>query len=267
MFPRRIAFLLALVLCLAVPFPAGADFQPPHRERILFRLLWGPLPVGFAELTAEPVFVQGRLDRWEHRLHARSNSFVDLFVKVRDTITGVAGPARNRSLSYGKDILEGDIDRSFRTLFHWDRNEAEFLPDNGRRRRMPLSGDILDPLSVFHHFRDKGLGVGRVHEARVTDGKRLSTATIRIPARERIKTPDGEVDAYRVEVAMPGIDGIFRMGEEGTFLVWVTADFDKMPVRIESDVIIGGHTGHFTGVLVESERIPVLPSQNSERDR
>lgn len=218
-------------------------------ETLDYELFWGALPVGSARLLTERgPQVQGT-PTVRTVLTVRTNSFIDLFVKVRDRIEGLAAADYSRSYYYEKSVHEGSVRRSFATVFDWNATCAVYTPAAGAVQKVRLAKGTLDPLSVFFGLRtlfDPGQGAQRAWTA---DGKRLSRLTAMAAGRERLLVDYGEYNATVVDVRMPNIDGVFRTGGDGRFRIWLSPDARKLPVKIAAGVIVAGIEGAMTAEL------------------
>ena len=78
-------------------------FQPG--EKMYFVLKYGAIPAGEATLEVHDMEEIQGVGAYHFVLTARSNSFIDIFFKVRDRIDSYVDAGMNHSLYYKKDIL------------------------------------------------------------------------------------------------------------------------------------------------------------------
>lgn len=228
--------------------PEGETARVPASEKLTFRLQWGVIPVGQAILESRPADSTGK-DLRHLAVTARSNTFVDLFFKVRDRIESLADLTGPRSLWYSKNIQEGERERIFEVQFNEDQNLAERL--EGGLTSPPVSTPMgtLDPLSFFYHLRGRELRENAAFQAWVTDGKRLTLGKVTVLGKEKVRAPLGGFETFRVEVVLKNVDGVFRTGKKGKFTVWAAPKHGNMPVKIQCALAVGPFTGIMTAIL------------------
>ena len=106
-------------------------------------------------------------------------------------------------------------------------------------------------MSVFYAFRFFDLKENNALEVPVTDGKKCVIGEAKVIRRETIKVESGTYDTYVVEPDLKHVGGVFKKSKNAKFRIWVTADARKIPVKIESEVIVGS----FVGELISAEGI------------
>ena len=74
-------------------------------ERLTFRLRWALVPAGEAVMEVMPMTTVNGTPAYHFRLTATSNSFVDMFYKVRDRIDAYTNVSMTHALLYQKNRL------------------------------------------------------------------------------------------------------------------------------------------------------------------
>ena len=122
-------------------------------EKLTFLLKWGIIPAGKAVLEVLPIETINGVPAYHFVLTARSNSFLDMFYKVRDRIDAYTDLDMTRTLLYKKKQREGSTKNDIVVQFDWDKNEALYSRSN--RPQVPLSimPGCFDPLSIFYYSR------------------------------------------------------------------------------------------------------------------
>lgn len=102
---------LTLILLLCVDFtPLSAnpkDFPFAPGEKLEYQLRWGNVPAGSALLEVLPVKTINGRQAYHFVMTAASNTFVDIFYKVRDRIDAFANVEMTRSVHYAKKSARG----------------------------------------------------------------------------------------------------------------------------------------------------------------
>lgn len=126
--------------------------------------------------------------------------------------------------------------------------EAETLPVIGVARYsnygkvndpVELPGFVHDPLSIVFFARIASPTEGEPSEVLMSDGKKTLSATLHWSGQKELRLPIGEIGAFRVRPEMEGIGGVFKKSDGATIDVWFSDDAYRLPVRMESAVIVG----------------------------
>jgi len=125
--------LFGLINILVYFFIASGSFSPVMAEEMVhpfqpgekmhYTLKWGVMSAGEATLEVHDMDVIQGVEAYHFVMTARSNSFIDVFFKVRDRIDSYADAGMNHSLYYKKDQHEGKTRRNIRVDFDWEKNE------------------------------------------------------------------------------------------------------------------------------------------------
>lgn len=225
-------FSAATAMSQAMPFRSG--------EKLSYTLYWNRVPAGKIVLEALPdTMAGGKLSR-HFRMKVRSNSFVDVFFKVRSEINSFTDPTVRRSHRYTKKTREGSYRRDFVVDFHYDNSTARYVEKTrGPEDPVPIQPDTLDPLSVFYGFRMYDLQEDKTLGHYVSDGKKTVVGIADIVQKETIEVPAGSFETFKIRPDLKHLGGVFKKSKNAELFVWVTADERKMPVRMSSAVKIG----------------------------
>lgn len=186
------------------------------------------------------------------RALARSAPFLDTFYKVRDELDSWVDPGVTRALphkplAHKKDQREGGYARHSLIRFDANGNVAHRYSHGKLRNAVIIPQGAFDPLSMLFLFRTKSLAPGMTLAAPVTDGGKSVTGTARVVRRETIKTKAGAFDTPLVEPDVRDIGGGFRKSPHASPRVWITNDARRIPVRVESGVVVGYFSMELTG--------------------
>jgi hypothetical protein len=226
---------------VTLPFAPG--------ERLQFALRWEAIPAGEATLEVLPQAQVTGEPAMHFRMTARTTPFIDTFYPVRDRIEGWTDLSITRSLRYHKNQQEGDRRRSIVVTFDWKTDTAQYANFGKRRDPIPLLAGSFDPLSAFYYTRGVDLREGDRIEAPVTDGRKNLVGHARVLRREKVTVPAGTFDTIVVEPDLKNVGGVFRKSPGASIHIWLTDDRRRIPVRLQSRVIIG----RFVGELVSAE--------------
>ena len=234
------AALLALPLLLGgTAGPAGAAQPGPIRpgEKLTYSIEYGIIKAGTAEVTTERDPADSTLI---FSTKARTNSFFDVFFKVRDRVVSRVDPEGLMSVRFEKSLREGGYEDDERVDFDWEGMTA--LYDDGEE--VPLAEGARDVLASFFDIRTRRLVIGAEIPLLYHSSKKNWPITVKVHKVEMVETPAGKFRCIRIEPRMKSV-GVFK--QTGRLQIWITADSRRMPVKLESKVVFGA----FEAVLTD----------------
>jgi hypothetical protein len=111
----------------------------------------------------------------------------------------------------------------------------------GKRRKdfEFVSPYALDTVSAVYLARSLDLKVGDHFRLEVFGGKSRYLVTLDVVGRERVRTSQGEFDAYKI---VPKVSDLSKAGyaqriREAT--MWITADAKRLPIKMSTQVFVG----------------------------
>lgn len=231
--PVIAAIALAASLAEAKPHPFGVG------EKLTFSIRYGMIKAGTATMEVKSGGEGGSL---QISSSARSNSFFDVFFKVRDQITAWVDPVTLRSIRFQKNLNEGNYRKSEHVDFLWERGIAQYKDGS----EVALVENARDVLSSFYYLRTLRLPIGQKVPLTYHSSKKNHPVMVDIHKVETIKTPAGKFRCFLIEPYLQSV-GVFN--QKGRMRVWITADDRRMPVKLESKVTFGA----FEAVLIDYE--------------
>ena len=229
---------------------AGAEEGHPFRpgEKLHYVLKYGIIPAGSATLEVHEMDKIDDVKAYHFVLTARSNSFIDMFFKVRDRIDSYADADMNHSLYYRKDQKEGKTRRDIKVTFDWDKNKSTYINFNTEPKIIDLLPGTFDPLSVFYYSRLLDLNEKEEFEHPVTDGEKNLMGVLRIIGKETIKVPAGKYETVVLEPDLKNMEGVFSKKQRAKIKLWVTNDERRLLVQMESEAIVGSFLAELVAV-------------------
>lgn len=244
--------LFWLVLLSAATVWAETDSLPfGPGEKLEYILRWENVPAGSAFLRVLPMTTMNGEKALHFTMTVDSNRFVDLFYKVRNRIDAFSDLKMTRSLYYRKKQKEGRHVRDEEIRFDWNRNLVSYANFGSEREPIRVEVGSFDPLTALYFIRLAPLAPGQEILRPITDGKKNVIGRLLVRERETITLQDGRrFDTYRVEPDISHIGGVFKKSDNARIDLWLTADNRRIPVRIQSRVVVGS----FIGELVSAVR-------------
>jgi len=212
-------------------------FQPG--EKMNYVLKWGVIPAGEATLEVHDMDEIQGVEAYHFVMTARSNSFIDVFFKVRDRIDSYADVGMNHSLYYKKDQQEGKTRRDIKVDFDWDKNESTYVNFDTEPKVISLIPGSFDPLSVFYRSRLFDLQEGSEFEQPVTDGKRSLMGVLRVTGKKKVKVAAGTFETLLLEPDLQKLEGVFSKKQRAKIKLWVTNDERRLLVKLKSKAKVG----------------------------
>jgi hypothetical protein len=170
---------------------------------------------------------------------ARTYPVLDLLYPVEGTIEGYTDLALTRSFRLEKDMQEGWTRRAYRVDFDWDRGVARYIKREHVRRRVTLAEGTLDMISVLYYARSLPLEEGLTMTRPLSSGKRIHRVQARVVRTETIVVDGRSWPSYLIETDVRKAGGVFKNSKNPRLLLWISADDQKLPLKIVSKVRVG----------------------------
>jgi len=255
--------------CIVIAFIAASSLTKSSRaaekispfhpgEKLTFQLKWSFIPAGEAVLAVLPIETINGIKSYHFVMLVRTYPFIDIFYKVRNRIDAYTDVEMTRSILYKKKQHEGRTKRDIVVNFDWERSEAQYSNFGEKKNPVSILPGSFDPLSVLYAFRLHDLKENTEIEIPVTDGKKSILGKAKVIKREKIKLPGGIYDTYLVEPELRHIGGVFEKSKDAELNVWVTADEQRLPVKIKSKVIIGSFVAELISAGMIDQDIGML---------
>lgn len=247
-------FLQCLFFCLilpihkgqAAPYPLGVINEDvlaiayQGDEKLTYTVSWtGGIKIG--ELHMEVNRLEGEEKRFELRARVKDSGIFHFFYPVDDTFVTIVTGNKRLPVSYEVDQQEGSSYRARRyTEYNQNTGEIHYTKNDQDPVEYQVGGDVHNEFSSFFFTRILQLVPGQpVIVPTFADGERHEVV-VRIGEELRISgTVRGDVNTLPVIPIMP-FKGLYD--KEGDTVIWFTDDLCRVPVRINSKVLIGSLT-------------------------
>ncbi len=218
-------------------------------EVLSYELLWEKIAAGTATLEVLPEMTFKGKPALHFTMQARTNSFVDIFYKVRNSIHSYVAPDMSHSLYFIKKQREGSYKRTVTLTFDWENGRVQYVSkEKGPKKPLLLLPGTFDPLAVFYAFRQMDISLNSTITVPVTDGRKTVIGSATVEKYEKVTVPAGSFDTFLVVPDLQHLGGVFKKSPEANMYIWVTADERKIPVKISSKVAVGNFHVRLTGI-------------------
>jgi len=230
---------LALLLLLA-PAAAWGGCMPYTGEKMVFNVGWEFINAGTASMD-----VKATKDGWRIDTLAKTNKFLDIFKKVRDTITaeGVCVNGGMQSTLFDIEQHERSYHAAKQTRFLWKENKVLYT-QHKQTDTYDVPAGHLSVLDAFFAVRKMQLRPGQTLSIPVFDSRKRYEVVVGIePKLEKLRAPWGGFVDCMVVTPQLKTEGIFS--SIGTIKIWLTNDSRRIPVKMTAEIKIG----HIVAVL------------------
>jgi len=230
--------ILSGSLLLAVA--ARADTLPfAPGEKLFYEVRWEQVPVARVSLEVGPVEEIRGEAAYHFVFRARTYPALDVLFPVDGHIGGYTDLGLTRSFRLEKDMREGWTRRAYRVDFDWGRGVADYKKSGKTRRCVALTEGTLDMLSILYYVRSLPLTAGMTVARPINSGKKIHPAQALVVRKETITVGGRAWSAFLIEPDVRKAGGIFKKSKEPRFLLWISADERKIPLKVVSKVWVG----------------------------
>ncbi len=260
---RLLSTIFLLLTCASMSAFYSPVIASEHRpfqpgEKMHFVLKYGVLSAGEATLEVHAMDEIQGVEAYHFVMTARSNSFIDIFFKVRDRIDSYADAGMNHSLYYKKDQEEGKTRRNIKVNFDWENNESTYVNFDTEPKVISLLPGSFDPLSVFYYSRLFDFQKVEEFEHPVTDGEKNLVGRMRVLGKETISVPAGTFETLVIEPDLKNLEGVFSKKQRAKIKLWITNDERRLLVQMKSKAIVGSFVAEL--VFVEGHDSVIVSS-------
>jgi hypothetical protein len=224
--------------------PPVPGYVFPARQTLTFTVDWrvftGGTAVFHLEQTGDRMMVTATADT----VGAVNMLFpvVDRFQSIMNTKTGC-------SYGFSKQTQEGRRKISSDLVFDAATGRQTLLEKNlvkgtQKTEMASIPACVTDSLSGIFYAASQRLTVGQDVGFPLADAMRTVTVTMKVEAREEIKTPAGTFQTVRVQPTAE--EGVVK--NRGNIWIWYTDDARHMPVQIRARLFWGTITFHLQSV-------------------
>lgn len=215
-------------------------------EKLVYNIgyyLW-PLWVSAGEVSFEVKdSIMDSVDYYHFFAEGHTFKAYDLIFKVRDKYESLVNKETMKPAWFKRDVLEGSTKIDNEVTFDFDSLTAQTF--NGK---FSSSACAFDVVSAIYYCRDLNWESFSEQDTIPLDlflDDSLHHVYVRYLGREVIKTKAGKFNTIKFAPLL--IEGtLFSAGEGMT--VWVTDDENKIPILVESPIIVGSVRAEIVGL-------------------
>jgi hypothetical protein len=205
---------------------------------------------GQARFTVRNTYYKSS-EAWEYKLVFKSQSVLETFYKMRDTLM-VYFSSSNKILFSSKQSDEGGFYLLDELSFNYDENNTSI--HSFRRARsgvridttMNTAGCVYDMLGTVMYLRSldwENLRTGNIYSFKVAVGKDIINVHFRYTGQEIVKQSDAikyNTHHFYIDVYDPA----FTQSKEAAE-VWISSDENHIPIRVKAKLKVGAAEVHY----------------------
>jgi hypothetical protein len=210
-------------------------------ERAVYKASWNGIPVATAVIATTSQFIGGK-KFYNVRVDAKTSPILDLFWKMRDTITSTIeakplAPTRF-TFSQRENLKVIDTEAKFdRTAKKWSVHRDERT--EVKKYEFDQPPNTIDPITAVYLARSQDFKVGDHLYFNIFGGKYRYLLDLEVERREKVHIASGSIDAFKIVPRIKNLmkDGYAERVNEGS--VWISADERRIPVMLSSRIFVG----------------------------
>ncbi len=224
--------------------PPVAGYEFPQRQTLTFTVDWRVFTAGTA------VF---HLEQQDGKLHVTATAdtvgavnllfpVVDRFQSTMDTKTGCSAGFW-KQMQEGRRRVSSDLTFDYRAGRQTEV-QRNLVKGTQKTQISNIPACVTDSLSGIFYAASQGLTVGQDIGLPLADAMRTVTVTMKVEAKEEIKTPAGTFQTVRVQPTAE--EGVVK--NRGNIWIWYTDDARHIPVQMRARLFWGTITFHLQSV-------------------
>lgn len=247
-----LATVLAGIACAAgaqnaasVPLiPPQPGYTYPANETLTYAVDWRVFPAGTTVMHLEQNGDDERVTATGDTLGA-----ISLVYRVSDRFQSSFNRQTGCSAGFAKQLQEGHRQVSTDLKFDYAHGKALLWEKNlvkgtSKQQEATIGPCVTDLLSAIFYPASQPLAIGKSFEVPLADAMHTVVVTMKVEARETVKTPLGTYQTIRVQpTAAAGV-----VKARGNIWIWYTDDARHIPVQMRARLFWGTLTFSLTGL-------------------
>ncbi len=229
---------------LQAPLP-GYTF-PPH-QTLTFTVDWRVFTAGTAVFHIDQQGNQEKITATADSIGGVNMLFpvVDRFQSGFNTTTGCS-TGFSKQLQEGPRKVTGDLAFNY-SAGKQTQVEKNLVKGTSKQLTASIPACVTDSLSAIFYAASQRMIVGQSIKFPLADSMRTVTVTMKVEAKEEIKTPAGTFQTIRVQPTAE--EGIVK--NRGNIWIWYSDDARHIPVQIRARLFWGTITFHLQSMEVK----------------
>ena len=213
-------------------------FPYKEGEWLKYKIHFGPVNGGYATVAVNPESHQDNTYHVQCKEGWTVGMF-DLFFNVEDDYQSYIDKETLKPLHFVRRVSEGGYKIKRDIYFDHTNKKAKVVDHKSNKTDTLTITDVQDMISSFYYMRVKNIDTKKQEDIVEIDmffDKKTFPFKMQYLGREKIKTKFGKILCHKLK-PMVQKGRVFKRKESLTF--WVTADENKIPVRIKAALAVG----------------------------
>jgi len=224
--------------------PPRPGYNFPAHETLTYTVDWRVFPAGTTVMRLEQ---QGDIER----VSASGDTLgaINLIFRVSDRFQSSFNRRTGCSQGFAKQLQEGRRQVSTDLKFDYAQGKARLYEKNlvrgtSKESEAPIGPCVTDLLSAIFYPASQALTPGESFRVPVADAMHTVAVTMKVEARETVRTPLGTYQTIRVQpTAAAGV-----VKARGNIWIWYTDDDRHIPVQMRARLFWGTITFQLTAL-------------------
>jgi hypothetical protein len=225
--------------------------EPPFSggEELTYKLGWGIFRVADSTLSVQPDSYGGE-PALKITLETQTNAFADAFYRVRNTSTSWVSADVSHAFEFSAVQEESKENRDTVATFDAEKLTGRYVDnlDGSEREPVKIEPGTFDPLGIVYYVRCLDFKVGDEILIPSSNGKEFFYTIVHVVKKVNRKFALGKREAFLLEPDIKDVGGVFKRSEGGRMRFYFSADEEKLPLRMESEVAVGSFWAELTEV-------------------
>ena len=223
--------------------PPRPGFTFPLKQTLTYTVDWRVFSAGTAVLHFEALG-----DRERRTATADTSGAINRLFHVSDRFQSSFDRNKGCSYEFDKQTVEGrrQVNSTLRVDYGQSKSildEKNIVKNQSKHVESPIPGCVTDLLTGVFYAASQPLEVGQSFVIPLVDAMHSVPVTMKVEAREEIKTPLGAFHTIRVQpTAAAGV-----VKNRGNIWIWYTDDDRHLPVQMRARLFWGTITFRLTG--------------------
>lgn len=212
-------------------------------EKLSFRLHYGFVDAGKATLEVDPDIKKiGSRECYHVIGTGRSIGAFDWFFKVRDRFESFVDCNAMVPWLFIRNVEEGSYRKKQRAIFHHYKDSV-----SSEKKTIFLPKHTQDLISAFYYARTIDFAAAKPGDVFPINGyldDEIISLNIKLVGREKLTT---DLGVFQCIILRPMLKEGRVFKEEEDMTIWVSDDLNRIPVRVQSNIMVGSIKMDLTG--------------------
>jgi hypothetical protein len=206
-----------------------------HGEELRYRVHYGWINAAAITIKVDnkPTVINGR-DTYKISAYGKTFRSFDWAFKVRDNFVSYVDKKSIAPLKYYKNVQEDNYKDE--DLVYYD-HEKKWLKGSQKSMEMPAYlQDVISGLFYARTIDFANATEGQSFPINIYLDQEIYDLKFKYVGKETIKTDLGKIECYKLRPQLV-VDRVFK--DENDMTIWISADDNKIPVRVEAKIYVG----------------------------